>query len=252
MINKAIQVVLASLFLTATVLAQSTFEFDSRLSSKFSKDELSSMTVQQLNYWSAYLTNSVEVIELPAEKLSGIEETVELESTDKSKINLFKLGIEPHEFARDYRRISGSNKVLVIKPVTEIEKSLSKVYTSTEEDLTPEELAQVAAMGGGPVTVAITDGGSTTLPCGFGAQFEHSFEDDNPAGPYAANSNYTVTVCPDGTNGSKVTLRMFPEVGDTWDVHGSDTLFVYDGTDTNAPLIGAFNSDTDTNGISVR
>lgn len=252
MINKTIQVVLASLILTTTVFAQSKFEFDSRLSSKFSKEELASMTLDELNYWSSYMSKSVDVIELPTEKLSDIEESVSLKSTDQTKINLFELGIEPHEFARDYRRIEGTNQVLVIKPISEIEQELSKVYTNQDEDLTAEELAQVVAMGGGALTIAITDGGSTTLPCGVGAQYQHTFEDDNPAGPYAANSTYTVTVCPDGTNGSKVTLRMFPEVGDTWDVHGSDTLFVYDGTDTNAPLIGAFNSDTDTNGISVQ
>jgi subtilisin-like proprotein convertase family protein len=102
------------------------------------------------------------------------------------------------------------------------------------------------------LNIPITDGGSVTLPCGFGPTYEHSFQDDNPAGPYAAGSTYTITICPDGTAGSKVTLRMFPEVGDTWDVHGSDTLFVYDGTSSSAPLLGAFNSDTDTNGISVQ
>jgi hypothetical protein len=45
---------------------------------------------------------------------------------------------------------------------------------------------------------------------------------------------------------------MFTDVGDTWDVHGSDTLFVYDGPDSNAPLLGAFNSDTDPTGIGVQ
>lgn len=91
-----------------------------------------------------------------------------------------------------------------------------------------------------------------TLDCGFGPAYMHTFQDDDPFGTYGSSSTNSVTVCPDGTNGSKVTLRMFPEVGDVWDVHGSDTLFVYDGEDANAPLLGAFNSDTDTNGISVQ
>ncbi|MFT4543950.1 MAG: subtilisin-like proprotein convertase family protein [Bacteroidia bacterium] len=101
-------------------------------------------------------------------------------------------------------------------------------------------------------TISITDAGPVSLDCGFGPLFEHAFQDDNPAGQYPSSITYTVTVCPDGLAGSKVTLRMFPEVGDVWDVHGSDTLFVYDGDNTSAPLLGAYNSDTDTNGISVQ
>lgn len=99
------------------------------------------------------------------------------------------------------------------------------------------------------ITVAISDGGTVTLDCGSGGTLEHSFEDDNASGSYAPDANYTVTVCPDGLNGSKVSLRMFTDVGDTWDVDGSDTLFVYDGPDANAPLLGAFNSVTDLVGI---
>ncbi len=99
------------------------------------------------------------------------------------------------------------------------------------------------------ITVAITDGGSTTLDCGTGAAFDHVFVDDNASGTYAANGNFTVTVCPDGTNGSKVSLRIFSDQGDTWDIHPSDTLFVYDGTDATAPLLGAFNNTTNPTGI---
>ena len=98
-------------------------------------------------------------------------------------------------------------------------------------------------------TIAITDGGSTTLTCGSGAAFDHVFNDDNTGGDYPANASFTVTVCPDGTNGSKVTLRMFNTQGDTWDVDASDTLFVYDGPDATSPLLGAFNNITSPNGI---
>jgi subtilisin-like proprotein convertase family protein len=99
------------------------------------------------------------------------------------------------------------------------------------------------------ITVPITDGGSVTLDCGAGGTLEHTFVDDNANGNYPSNADFTVTVCPDGVNGSKVSLRMFTDVGDTWDVHSSDTLFVYDGTSTSAPLLGAFNSATDPVGI---
>lgn len=98
-------------------------------------------------------------------------------------------------------------------------------------------------------TVPITNGGSVLLNCGAGGTNVHTLVDDNAGGNYAPNMNFTVTVCPDGINGSKVSLRMFTDVGDTWDIHPSDTLFVYDGTSTSAPLIGAFNSATNPIGI---
>ena len=228
-------------------------EQNSRLLSRFSETELKSMSADEISYWESFLNHSVEIISLPAEKLEDIDESVNLPSLKLSEVNLFELGIEPHEFTRSYRKIVGTDKVLVIRSLAEIETFVpSLAIQANEEEYTAEELEAITAMGGGPILVPIANGGSITLPCGNGALFQHTFEDDNPAGPYASNANYTVTVCPDGTNGSKVTLRMFPEVGDTWDVHGSDTLFVYDGTDTNAPLLGAFNSDTDTNGISVQ
>lgn len=101
-------------------------------------------------------------------------------------------------------------------------------------------------------TVSITDAGPVTLDCGSGPQFDHSFQDDNVAAAYPSNANFQITVCPDGTEGSKVTVRLFTDVGDTWDIDESDTLFIYDGVDTNAPLLGAFNSATDTVGIGVQ
>ena len=101
-------------------------------------------------------------------------------------------------------------------------------------------------------TISITDAGPVTLDCGSGPAYEHTFQDDNPAGPYPGSSTFTITVCPDGLAGSKVSLRNFTDVGDVWDIDGSDTLFVYDGTSTSDPLIGAYNSDTDTFGIGVQ
>ena len=244
--------VLLSVSYFSSGFAQNASEVDARLQTKFSQQELNSMTVDELSYWSHVAASSLEVIELPEEKLSDIVESVKLKSTNPQKINVFELGVEPHEFARTYRRIDGSDKVLVIKPWTEINKYANRVPERNDDEFTEEEIAEITARGGGALDIPITDGGSVTLPCGFGPLFQHSFSDNDPAAAYPSNANYTITVCPDGTNGSKVTLRMFTDVGDTWDVHGSDTLFVYDGTDAAAPLIGAFNSDTDTNGISVQ
>ncbi len=98
-------------------------------------------------------------------------------------------------------------------------------------------------------TISITDAGPVTLDCGSGPLFDHTFQDDNSAGAYTPNSTFQITICPDGLAGSKVSLRNFTDVGDTWDIDGSDTLFVYDGANTSAPLLGAYNSDTDTFGI---
>lgn len=224
-----------------TAFTQNQVEPDARLLSKFSQTELKAMGAEEISYWNKYVDAATEIVVLPEFKVSGIQGSVALES---GSVNIFELGVKPHSVARNYLRIEGSNNVLVIRSESEIEQligNLDDYRTESEFD-----------RGGGALTISITDGGSTTLPCGTGPSFQHTFQDDNPSGSYAPNLSDTVTICPDGTNGSKVTLRMFPEVGDTWDVHGSDTLYVFDGPDANSPLLGAYNSDTDTNGISVQ
>lgn len=65
------------------------------------------------------------------------------------------------------------------------------------------------------------------------------------AGDYAANTNDTIVFCPDLSQGSKVGISFATNIGFEWDVDGSDTLYIYDGSSTSAPLIGAYNSDTD-------
>ena len=65
------------------------------------------------------------------------------------------------------------------------------------------------------------------------------------AGNYPSNMNDTIVLCPDLSQGSKVSISFATNIGFTWDVDGSDTLYVYDGPNTSAPLIGAFNSVTD-------
>ncbi|MCF8277199.1 MAG: gliding motility-associated C-terminal domain-containing protein [Flavobacteriales bacterium] len=102
------------------------------------------------------------------------------------------------------------------------------------------------------MTISITDIGPVTLDCGSGSAFDHTFQDDNPSGSYAPNASYEITICPDGFAGSKVSFRATSDIGDTWDIDDSDTLFVYDGPNTGAPLLGAFNNGTNTVGISVQ
>ena len=53
--------------------------------------------------------------------------------------------------------------------------------------------------------------------------------------PYSANENYTYVLCPG--SGSFVTVNFFD-----FNLGAGDTLYVYDGNNTSAPLIGAYDS----------
>jgi subtilisin-like proprotein convertase family protein len=65
------------------------------------------------------------------------------------------------------------------------------------------------------------------------------------AGNYTPGMNDTIVLCPDLNQGSKVSISFATNIGYTWNVDGTDTLYIYDGSNTSAPLIGAFNSITD-------
>lgn len=65
------------------------------------------------------------------------------------------------------------------------------------------------------------------------------------AGNYGPNMNETIVLCPDLTQGSKVSISFATNIGYTWNVDGSDYLYIYDGPSAASPLIGAFNSVTD-------
>ena len=77
----------------------------------------------------------------------------------------------------------------------------------------------------------IDNGGSPNFTDGFGN--------------YTPGINDTLILCPDLSQGSKVSISFATNIGYSWDVDGSDTLYIYDGSNTAAPLIGAYNSDTD-------
>ena len=70
------------------------------------------------------------------------------------------------------------------------------------------------------------------------------FDGGNSTGVYANNSSDTITICPDPLLGSKVTVAFGINAGFAWAVDSTDTLFVFDGIDVNAPLVGGFNSNT--------
>ncbi|WP_107039083.1 T9SS type B sorting domain-containing protein [Brumimicrobium mesophilum] len=78
-----------------------------------------------------------------------------------------------------------------------------------------------------------------------------NFVDDGGAADYSPNSNETFTVCPDLTAGGLKIIGSFGNAtGLTWNVHSSDTLYVYDGPDANSPLLGAYNSSNAPTGFS--
>ena len=69
---------------------------------------------------------------------------------------------------------------------------------------------------------------------------------------YPANFNDTTVFCPDLTLGTKVTLTFAINAGFSFDVDGSDSIYVYDGPSTSAPLLGAHNSVTDPTGFAYQ
>ncbi len=80
-----------------------------------------------------------------------------------------------------------------------------------------------------------------------------NFLDNGGAGNYPANTNETITICPDIANQAtwpKVTAVFATNIGFTFDIHPTDTLYVYDGPTTGAPLFGAHNSGTSPNGFT--
>ncbi|MFM7006918.1 MAG: proprotein convertase P-domain-containing protein [Flavobacteriales bacterium] len=68
-------------------------------------------------------------------------------------------------------------------------------------------------------------------------------------GNYTPNMNETLVLCPDLAQGSKVSIAFATNIGFEWDVHPTDTLYIYDGPSTAAPLIGAYNSGTNPVGL---
>jgi hypothetical protein len=62
-------------------------------------------------------------MDIPAGKEGGQMPSVELRSLDPKDINLLSLGVVQHEFARTYYRIEGTDKVLMIVPIREMQEA---------------------------------------------------------------------------------------------------------------------------------
>jgi hypothetical protein len=111
-------------FMTISVaaLGQNSSDIDKRLFDKFSKKELKVLSADELNYWTFYLENSIEIVDIPKEKPDAVPSVVSLKSLDKKDINVFKLGFKPHAVARDYFRIEGTGKMIIVLPQSEIDQ----------------------------------------------------------------------------------------------------------------------------------
>lgn len=77
-----------------------------------------------------------------------------------------------------------------------------------------------------------------------------NFQDPGGGANYPANYNDTITFCPDLTLGTKMSITMAINAGFTFDVDGTDFIYVYDGPTASAPLLGVHNSVTDPTGFT--
>ena len=78
----------------------------------------------------------------------------------------------------------------------------------------------------------------------------HFFDSGNAGANYSDNEDEVITFCPDLATGTKVSVAFGINAGFSWDVDGGDTVYVYDGPNTSAPLLGAHNSITDPTGFT--
>lgn len=80
-----------------------------------------------------------------------------------------------------------------------------------------------------------------------------NFLDNGAGGNYAANSADTITICPDITNQTtwpKVSVTFATNIGFTFDINPTDTLYIFDGPNTSAPLLTALNTGVNATGGS--
>ena len=111
--------------------------------------------------------------------------------------------------------------------------TLISVYSGAQINITDADYDE-----NNPIDCSLYQDGSIT-----------NFFDNGGAGNYVPNANDTIVICPDLPNGPKITLAAGINAGFSWNVDGSDSIYVFDGPDVNAPLLGVFNSVTNPNGF---
>jgi gliding motility-associated-like protein len=80
-----------------------------------------------------------------------------------------------------------------------------------------------------------------------------NFFDNGGSANYAPNSADTITICPDISNQTtwpKVSVTFATNIGFTFDINPSDTLYIFDGPNTSAPLLTALNTGVNATGGS--
>ncbi len=98
--------------------------------------------------------------------------------------------------------------------------------------------------------VSVSDGGIVTgVSCASSVIITDSNADN---GNYGPNESFVITICVEEGSETPAEIIISPELfGDVWDVDENSNLFVYDGNNTGAPLLGSFNSVIDPAGITV-
>src|SRR5690554_1909556 len=97
-----------------------------------------------------------------------------------------------------------------------------------------------ASFGFGQLNIATSPDHTPTNPivCSnyTDASVANFFDSGGAGGDYSPGESHTFTVCPDlPAGGPKIRGSFANSPGFTWDVHSSDTLYVYDGPDVNSP-----------------
>lgn len=94
------------------------------------------------------------------------------------------------------------------------------------------------------------NGVSNPLNCSTYNSIVANFFDNGTSTNYANSFSDTLTVCPDLTNGYKVSFSSLTADSYIWNVDPTDTLYIFDGSSTSAPLVAAINSGTHPTGFA--
>lgn len=103
------------LFLGISVSVFSQDNFDKRLLEKYSQEQLNELAVNQpqiVDYWTFYLDNSYEIIDIQAGK--SIEKYPEIKFKSADKFNVFELDSQMQKTGKTHYRIKNSNLLLVL------------------------------------------------------------------------------------------------------------------------------------------
>lgn len=102
-------------FSIASVSLFSQGDFDERLLSKFDAEQIQDLQAKNspsIAYWTFYLDNSYEIVDLPAGK--SAEEFEQVKIKDIDNFNILDLDIDMARSTKKYFQIKGSDQILVL------------------------------------------------------------------------------------------------------------------------------------------